>query len=160
MPSQQPRQHRLQTAAATRTTSSQEAGPQRVCNSAEESIMRTMKAIGLSFGIGLIAMAATTAKCTAETYTYAEVGKHVGTTGTVCGNVADSTVSKYGVGGRGKPISFQMDKPEPDTPFFFVAWAAKDADIETFRGTYKDKKVCVTGKIGNFNGIPYILTTD
>jgi hypothetical protein len=122
--------------------------------------MSIVKAISSPAGIGLIALAMASATSVAQTYSFTEVAKHVGETGTVCGTVVDSTVSKYGVGGRGKPVSFQMDKPEPDTPFFFVAWADKSASIDDFRATYKDKKVCVTGKIGLFNSIPYILTTD
>jgi hypothetical protein len=108
----------------------------------------------------IAAMTMASAMCVAETYTIAEVGKHVGGSGTVCGTIVDSTVSKYGVGGHGRPISFQIDKAAPDTEFFFVAFAQKDVDIDEYRNGLKGKKVCVTGKIGQFNSVPYVMTTE
>lgn len=110
--------------------------------------------------IAAMSVAASSAACFAENMTAPEAVKHIGETATVCGTVASSTVSKYGVGGRGRPVSFQIDKPEPETQFFFVAWPEKGNDLDQFQASYKDKKVCVTGKISQFNQIPYILTTD
>jgi len=42
-----------------------------------------------------------------------EAKSHAGDTVTVCGKVVDTKVSRYGLAGRGKPVTFDIDQPEP-----------------------------------------------
>ena len=52
--------------------------------------------------------------------TTAEAKNHIGDTVTVCGKVVDNQkVPKYGIAGHGKPVSLDLDQPEPNPIFFF-----------------------------------------
>jgi hypothetical protein len=87
---------------------------------------------------------------------------HVGQTATVCGKVVDTKVSKYGIAGHGKPVSFDLEQPEPNPVFFFVAFgAAPDGPSEAI-SAYNEKRVCVEGKImvAPAGGPPFIMASD
>jgi hypothetical protein len=90
----------------------------------------------------------------------ADAKNHVGDTVTVCGKVVDTKISKYGVGGRGKPVLFYIDQPEAEQIFYFVAFGSKDGGPDEVLAAYKGKSVCVTGKVSTANGQPYIMAAD
>ena len=79
----------------------------------------------------------------------ADAKNHVGENATVCGKVVDTRHFKYGVMGHGKPVAFDLDQPEPNPVFYFIAFGtASGADGEKeVTDAYKDKNVCVNGKI-------------
>lgn len=87
---------------------------------------------------------------------------HIGDTATVCGKVVDTKVPKYGIAGHGKPVSFDLDQAEPNPIFYFVAFAPPPAGPEEVIAAYKDKRVCVTGKITHLpaGGAPFIMAAD
>jgi len=80
---------------------------------------------------------------------------YVGKTETVCGEVVST---KYSTGSRGKPTFLNFDEPYPNHIFTTVIWGDKrknfDNNPEEF---YKDKEVCVTGKITTFKNKPQIV---
>jgi|SRR5208282_2054051 hypothetical protein len=86
--------------------------------------------------------------------------KHVGETATVCGKVVDTKAFKYGIGGRGKPVNFDLDQPEPTPVFYFVAFGKQPDGPEEVIAAYQGKHVCVTGKISTTPSAPYILAAD
>lgn len=92
--------------------------------------------------------------------TAADAKNHAGETVTVCGKVVDNKVSKYGLGGRGKPVTFDLDQPEPNPVFYFLTFGTKAGGPEEAIAAYKDKNVCVTGKIEVANSGPFILAAD
>jgi hypothetical protein len=94
--------------------------------------------------------------------TPADAKNHIGETVTVCGKVGDSRkVPKYGIAGHGKPVSFDLDQPETNPVFYFVTFGAQPGGPEEAIAAYKDKSVCVTGKIAGANsGAPFILAAD
>ena len=83
---------------------------------------------------------------------------HVGETVVVCGKVVDTKVPKYGLAGHGKPVSFDLDQPEPNPVFYFVTFGTTGP--EEAIAAYKGKSVCVTGKITVQAGVPYIMAAD
>ena len=94
--------------------------------------------------------------------TASEAKNHVGQNATVCGKVVDTKVSKYGLAGHGKPVTFDLDQPEPNPVFSFVAFGtAPDGPSEVI-AAYNDKGVCVAGKItvAPAGGPPFILAPD
>jgi hypothetical protein len=94
--------------------------------------------------------------------TASEAKNHVGQNATVCGKVVDTKVSKYGLAGHGKPVSFDLDQPEPNPVFFFIAFGtAPDGPSEVI-AAYNEKRVCVAGKItvAPAGGPPFILAPD
>ena len=91
----------------------------------------------------------------------AEAKNHVGEMATVCGKVVSTKVfPKYGNAGRGKPVSFDLDQPEPNRIFYFVTYGATPDNPEEAAAAYKDKHVCVTGKINVLGGTPLIMAAD
>jgi len=92
----------------------------------------------------------------------ADAKNHIGDMATVCGKVVDTKVPKYGIAGHGKPVSFDLDQAEPNPIFYFVAFSPPPAGPEEVVAAYKDKRVCVTGKITHApaGGPPFIMAAD
>ncbi|MGB9491982.1 MAG: hypothetical protein WCA92_16090 [Terriglobales bacterium] len=90
-----------------------------------------------------------------------DVKNHIGENAIVCGKVVDTKISKYGLAGHGKPVSFDIDQPEPTPIFYFVAFGTHDGGPQEAIDAYKGKQVCVTGKIAvPPSGPPFILAAD
>jgi hypothetical protein len=93
--------------------------------------------------------------------TAADAKNHLDETVTVCGKVVDiQKVPKYGLAGHGKPVSFDLDQPEPNPVFYFVTFGAKPGGPQEAIAAYKDKSVCVTGKILGIASRPFIIAAD
>jgi hypothetical protein len=86
---------------------------------------------------------------------------HRGDTVTVCGKVVDTKIfPKYGIGGHGKPVIFDLDQPEPNPVFYFVTFGTQPAGPQEAITAYQGKSVCVTGKITIAASTPYIMADD
>ena len=92
--------------------------------------------------------------------TAADAKSHNGETVTVCGKVVDTKIPKYGLAGHGKPVTFDIDQPEPNPVFFFVAFGTQEGGPQEVVSAYKDKNVCVTGKIDMAATTPFIMAAD
>ena len=93
--------------------------------------------------------------------TASDARNHVGEAATVCGKVVDTKIPKYGLAGLGKPVTFDLDQPEPNPVFYFVAFGSKDGGPEEVVAAYQGKRVCVTGKITTaVSGGVFILAAD
>ncbi len=87
----------------------------------------------------------------------AEAKNHVGERGTVCGEVVST---HYAERSRGNPTFINLDKPYPDQIFTVLIWGSdrpKFGDPET---TYRNKHICVTGKVSNYKGVPEIIASE
>jgi hypothetical protein len=102
------------------------------------------------------------ASATPPRVTPADAKNHLDETVIVCGKVVDiKKIPKYGLAGHGKPVSFDLDQPEPNPVFYFVTFGAQPGGPEEAIAAYKDKRVCVTGKVsGAPHGAPFIITPD
>lgn len=91
-----------------------------------------------------------------------EAKKHAGETVTVCGKVVDTKIPKYGLAGRGKPVTFDLDQPEPKPVFFFVAFGSHEGGPKEAVAAYQGKRICVTGKIETTAepAVPFIMAAD
>lgn len=90
----------------------------------------------------------------------ADAKNHVGETAMVCGKVVDTKTTKYGIAGHGKPVLFDLDKPEPNPVFYFVTFGAQPGGPEEAVAAYNGKQVCVTGKIAETSSGPFIMAAD
>lgn len=92
----------------------------------------------------------------------ADAKNHIGVTATVCGKVVGSNVPKYGIAGRGKPVSFYLDQPESNPVFYFITFGAQPGGPEEAIAAYQGKRVCVTGKIDIVpsGGLPFVMAAD
>jgi hypothetical protein len=108
---------------------------------------------------GLLPLAAAQS-ATPPRITSAEAKNHAGETVIVCGKVVDSRISRYGLAGHGKPVTFYLDESEPHAAFSFVTFGSDSGtNPEEAQAAYQDKRVCVTGKI-TMATVPYIMAVD
>ena len=86
----------------------------------------------------------------------AQAKDHIGESATVCGNVASTRYLQ-----TGSRITFlNFDKPGPDHPFTAVIYDENRSKFGLPEKDYRDKDVCVTGKIQEYNHKPEIVLTD
>jgi hypothetical protein len=82
---------------------------------------------------------------------------HIGEQATVCGRVASG---RYAATTRGKPTFLDLDKPYPGQLFTVLIWGENRARFGTPEETYRDKNICVTGRIQPYRGEPEIVASD
>jgi hypothetical protein len=86
-----------------------------------------------------------------------EAKEHVGETATVCGNVASA---HYAASSRRQPTFLNLDRPYPDQIFTIVIWGSDRAKFGNPEHTYPSKRVCVTGQITSYKGVPEVQVSD
>jgi hypothetical protein len=84
-----------------------------------------------------------------------EAKYHVGQQATVCGRVA----SWRHTSARGSPTFLDLDKPYPDQPFSVVIWARNRARFKDPED-YRNKNICVVGRIGAHHGQSEMIISD
>jgi DNA/RNA endonuclease YhcR with UshA esterase domain len=87
----------------------------------------------------------------------AEAKNHIGEQATVCGNVAST---RYAATTRGKPTFLNLDKPYPNQIFTVLIWGENREKFGTAEEVYRDKQVCVKGRITEYRGAPEIVVSD
>jgi hypothetical protein len=85
-----------------------------------------------------------------------EAKNHVGETATVCGRVASIHFAEKT---KGLPTFMNLDMPYPKHIFTIVIWGTDRAKFGKPEATYRDRNVCVTGKITSHRDIPEIVVT-
>ena|ERR1700687_4003994 len=89
--------------------------------------------------------------------TTAEAKDHVGETATVCGNVVST---RYAASTKGQPTFLNLDKPYPNQVFTIVIWGSNRSKFGTPETDYKSMRICVTGKITAYAGLPEIVVDE
>jgi len=89
--------------------------------------------------------------------TAAEAKDHVGETATVCGNVVST---RYAASTKGQPTFLNLDKPYPHQIFTAVIWGSNRSKFGRPEVNYNEKRICVTGKISLFRGVPEVVVDD
>ena len=84
----------------------------------------------------------------------AEAKDHVGETATVCGNVVST---HYAVRSKGSPTFLNLDEPYPRQVFTILIWGSDRSKFGDPEAKFRDKKVCVTGLIKDYRGVPEIV---
>jgi len=109
-------------------------------------------------GLALISAAASALLVAQASYLKpAEAKNHVGETATVCGTVVST---HYAARTKGNPTFINLDEPYPNQIFTILIWGSdrpKFADPET---KYSHKKVCVTGLIKDYRGVPEVIAEE
>jgi len=82
---------------------------------------------------------------------------HIGEKATVCGKVAGTL---YAAGSLDDPTFINLAKPYPDQVFKIVIWGRDRDKFGKPEQDYRGKRMCVTGEIAAFKGIPQIVATD
>jgi DNA/RNA endonuclease YhcR with UshA esterase domain len=87
----------------------------------------------------------------------AEAKEHFGETATVCGEVVST---RYAASTNGQPTFLNLDKPYPNQIFSIVIWGNNRSKFGTPEDDYKGKRICVSGKITAYAGLPEIVVDD
>lgn len=82
---------------------------------------------------------------------------HVGEVQTVCGKAVST---RYAPQSKGQPTFLNLDEPYPKEIFTILIWGDDRPKFGTPESEYRDKDVCVTGKITSYRGIPEIVATE
>jgi hypothetical protein len=114
--------------------------------------MRTRTLLALLVGTVLLSSVQAQKKLTA-----AEAKEHFGESATVCGAVVST---RYATSSKGQPTFLNLDKPYPNQIFTVVIWGNNRSKFKTPEEDYKDRKICVTGKITAYDGLPEIIADD
>jgi hypothetical protein len=115
--------------------------------------MRTTRTLSLLL-IGIVLLSPAQAQ---KKLTTAEAKEHFGENATVCGDVVST---RYSDSSKGQPTFLNLDKPYPNQIFTVVIWGSNRSKFKTPEDDYKDKKICVTGKITAYDGLPEIIADD
>jgi hypothetical protein len=89
--------------------------------------------------------------------TAVEAKDHIGEQASVCGKVAST---RYAATSRGKPTFLNLDKPYPSQVFTILIWGENRDKFGAPEEKYRDKQVCVTGKIAEYRSEPEIIASD
>jgi hypothetical protein len=115
--------------------------------------MRTTKTLLLLL-IGIVLLSPVQAQ---KKLSAAEAKEHFGENATVCGQVVST---RYADSTKGQPTFLNLDKPYPNQIFTVVIWGSNRGKFKTPEVDYKDKRMCVTGKITAYDGLPEIIADD
>lgn len=110
-----------------------------------------------ALSIVTVVLMATLSALAEKTLTATEAKDHIGEQATVCGKVVST---RYAESSRGSPTFLNFDQPYPNQVFTVLIWGndrSKFGDPET---SYRGKRICVTGKISDFKGVPEIVAND
>jgi len=113
-------------------------------------LRRSLLALGLSAFLALPLLAQ-------QRLTPADAKAHIGEQATVCGTVASAT---YAARSKGQPTFLNLDKPYPNQAFTVVIWGSDRAKFGQPETKFKNKRICVTGKIQEYRGGAEIVARD
>ena len=74
---------------------------------------------------------------------------HIGENATVCGTVASE---HFAANSKGQPTFINLDEPYPKQVFTILIWSSDRSAVGQV-----PKKVCVTGTISSYRGVPEIV---
>ena len=113
----------------------------------------------LQFGwlFSLLCLTASIPASAQKKITANEAKAHFGETATVCGAVvstrfADTTYRQ--------PTFLNLDRPYPNQVFTIVIWGDNRSKFGRPEDEYNGKRICVTGKITAYAGLPEIVAED
>jgi hypothetical protein len=82
---------------------------------------------------------------------------HIGENGTVCGTVVST---HYAARTKGNPTFLNLDEPYPNQIFTILIWGSDRSKFGNPETKYENKKVCATGLIKDYRGVPEIIADD
>ncbi len=109
------------------------------------------------FGVCLLVLLSTGFVLAQKRLKASEAKDHTGETATVCGRVESA---RYAASTRGQPTFLNLDAPYPNQIFTIVIWGSDRSKFGRPEAEYSNKRVCVSGKISEFRGVPEIIATE
>ena len=113
--------------------------------------MRKLRLLGLCF---LCLATSPLLRAQAGQLTATEAKNHTGERATVCGQVVST---HYASRTTGSPTFLNLDEPYPRQIFTILIWGSDRAKFGDPESKYGNKKVCVTGLIKDYRGVPEVV---
>ena len=88
--------------------------------------------------------------------TAAEAKNHIGERATVCGNVVST---HYAARSKGNPTFLNLDESYPRQVFTILIWGIDRPKFGDPEAKYGNKRVCVTGLIKDYRGVPEVVAS-
>jgi len=115
--------------------------------------MKTIKTLGAAlFCAVLLAPVQAQKKLSAS-----EAKDHIGETATVCGSVAST---RHTASTKGEPTFLNLDKAYPSQIFTVLIWGSNRHKFGEPEKEFNGKRICATGKITDYRGVPEIVADD
>jgi DNA/RNA endonuclease YhcR with UshA esterase domain len=92
-----------------------------------------------------------------KTLTATEAKDHIGEQATVCGKVVST---RYAESSRGSPTFLNFDQPYPNQVFTLLIWGSDRSKFGDPETSYRGKRICVTGKLTSFKGVPEVVASE
>lgn len=89
--------------------------------------------------------------------TASDAKNHVGETATVCGQVAST---HFAAQSHRSPTFLNIDAPYPRQIFTALIWGSDRPKFGNPERTYANRRVCVSGRIDIYKGVPEIIVSD
>src|SRR5262249_5595041 len=105
----------------------------------------------------IVSLAILTIAASTTTLSTSEASKHAGEDATVCGIVAGVHTA---TSSRGSPTFVNLDKPYPNQVFTILIWGDDLRKFSPAPSTWDGKRVCATGTIQLYRGVPEIVARD
>ena len=102
-------------------------------------------------------LATTLAQAPSGAITGMQAKNHVGQQATVCGKVAST---RYLDTNPSRATFLNLDKPNPEQTFTVVIFGDNREKFDRPEIRFKDKQLCITGRIVEFRGSPQIIATE
>lgn len=113
--------------------------------------MRILQIFGLGF---LCVVASSVVYAQTGRIPAAEAKNHIGERATVCGNVVST---HYAARTKGSPTFLNLDEPYPRQIFTILIWGSDRPKFGDPEAKYDNKRVCVTGLIKDYRGVPEVV---
>lgn len=92
-----------------------------------------------------------------KTLTAAEAKSHMGEQATVCGKIMSTLFAERR---RDRPTFLDIDKPYYERVLTVLIWGMDRSKFGEPETTYRGKRVCVTGKITDYEGVTVIVASE
>ena len=92
-----------------------------------------------------------------KSYAANEASSHIGENATVCGIVYGG---HYAKSSKGQPTFINLDGAYPNQKFTIVIWGDDRYKFKSPERRYNNKKICATGIIESYRGVPQIVVND
>ena len=86
-----------------------------------------------------------------------EASSYMGEQATVCGVVYGGYYAKSS---KGQPTFINLDGAYPNQKFTIVIWGDNRYKFKSPERRYNNKKICATGIIESYRGIPQVVVSD
>ncbi|GBC78364.1 hypothetical protein HRbin08_01853 [bacterium HR08] len=116
--------------------------------------MRRKYAASLCFILALGAIRACNPQSAPPVREAEKAKDYLGQKATVCGTVVST---RYAAASRGSPTFLNFERPYPNQVFTVVIWGSDRVKLGKPEVDYKGKRICVTGEIGSYRGVPQIV---